>query len=181
MTTGRINQVTIVHRHRQRSGSAPAAPRGSGVVTGGTRGRSPAVQSRAAPGRKHRQSADSIIHLPPQSSSRCGPPQFGAGPARATCRLGHARLERRMPAACHAPEGGYRLRRAPECLVFSVRHRPTIHRLPRRRRGVPAGLRAPFTWRRRCYPRGPTWHLQTYGDPTPPGSELAPSMNMDRC
>ena len=145
MTTGRINQVTIV------PGRAPHASE-----------RSPEAKRTAEPGVAKRQGVERSVRLRPGATSRLAPPMEPAGhPIAPTESLGkrsaaealragegNARAPRhrfpggRIPAARHALVGGYRHRLTPECLVANSGHRPTVHRLPRRPREgeIPRGF-----------------------------------------
>ena len=71
--------------------------------------------------RRHR----APIHLPPLSSPRDGPRHGETGSKPSACHMGPSRGGYQPSVT---PEGGYGLRRAPECLEDNVRHRPTIHR-----------------------------------------------------
>ena len=118
MTTGRINQVTIL------TSAGAAAPRGARGGAG-ARPRGRVVAWRGRPGARHRPrqprgaTRARTIQLPPLSSPRGGPPQERVGRDGLT-RLRHASLGRRMPYAGHAPEGGYRPGRAPESLLITL-------------------------------------------------------------
>src|ERR1700759_2393339 len=116
MTTGRINQVTLLQA-RGRAGEAEAArsraeppgailPRGRGQKLVFTPRRdAPLTKRRPTENRtapvKERPSVKAI-QLPPLSSPRGGPPQrLDRGPGGPTTRLRHAPLKRRTPKAGH--------------------------------------------------------------------------------
>lgn len=132
MTTGRINQVTIL------TGIPGIAATKSREL--------PVKEARSAPrlGRARRRNARPehserrvtaceplTIQLPPLKFSRNGPPQNDAGPVRATCHLRHIFLQRGISSTCHAPRDGYRLRSSPKFVSSSAGDQPIIHRLPR--------------------------------------------------
>jgi len=118
MTTGRINQVTIL------TSAGAATPRGARGGAG-ARPRGRVVAWRERRGARHRPrpprgaTRAGTIQLPPLSSPRGGPPQGRVG-RDGLARLRHASLRRRMPYAGHAPEGGYRPGRAPESLLITL-------------------------------------------------------------
>jgi hypothetical protein len=126
MTTGRINQVTILSRGTQRPlGKPPVNGRQSCTVVGGRRSdpqhqRSPELGYNRFP---------QAIQLPPLCSPRDGP-RYGCSGARRFHRVSHATLRRRIPSAGHA-RGGYQPGLTPKCLVNNDSHRPVIHRLHR--------------------------------------------------
>ncbi|MCJ1226915.1 hypothetical protein MMC12_003570 [Toensbergia leucococca] len=144
MTTGRINQVTILtggpgREARGRPEEPPGGSQNRQVVGGGPK---PGTRPGDPPGPEAPGGPRRAIQLPPLSSPGGGPPQ---GPLRA--RKGHPRA-----AACAPQEEDTSHRSRPEAatgfgLPPSVsrkdRHRPTIHRLQRSRRGEspPAGFR----------------------------------------
>ena len=153
MTTGRINQVTIVTRGchqtvRTRGGSR--APGESREATGVIACRSECTRKWHPAGthvrdRSLRKTRHAAIHLPPLSSPRTGPPQTVMGRRRSHSRtLQHTALKRRIPLVCHARR---RLQAEADPRISekdNVRHRPTIHRLhPRRREQIPPGFRPP--------------------------------------
>ena len=137
MTTGRINQVTILSRRPERR--RPTARRAGGrAVTGGSLREHPRPRS---PEPELRQGPQGTIQLPPLCSPRGGPPHRRSG-ARRRHGVSHATLRRRLPSAGHA-RSGYRPGLAPECLADNGGHRPVIHRLLRYWRLSPPDFRAP--------------------------------------
>ncbi len=154
MTTGRINQVTIVAGGQARAGAAGSTPKGQNRYQGGDmdEARCPA-RSRSGPGPP---SGCGLSNCPHWVSQRIVRLRDSAGPARAACCLLHQFLERGFPVARHASMGGYRLRKVPECLVGSDGHGPTTHRLPLSPQE--RSCRASVTQRRAQppVPRGPT-------------------------
>ena len=140
MTTGRINQVTILRRW----------PRG---VAGNRRLAPPAEQCTLVGGRPERylstKGSRSVgynrfpraIQLPPLCSPRDGP-RHGRSGARRLRGVPHLTRRRRIPSAHHA-RSGYGPGLTPKCLVNNDSHRPVIHRLQRHPRLAPRDVRTP--------------------------------------
>ena len=104
MTTGRINQVTILGRSPGRRGPVvPAEPLQGPESSDGWGGAichpTPAWR---CPERELNGGTAQAIQLPRLKSSKDGPPQKHLRPAKAVGELKHTSLERRMPAANHA-------------------------------------------------------------------------------
>ena len=82
MTTGRINQVTILTRHGPETGRAPEAhPKANGVITE-LRGDETPPGGGHPRGHKVARTRPAPIHLPPLSSPRGGPRHVGKAGAR---------------------------------------------------------------------------------------------------
>jgi len=134
MTTGRINQVTILTggrrppRGRQAPDGTPGASPGqsSSLGRGARRQPGPRQQGRRTRGLEA-DGCQRAIHLPPLSSPRCGPPQSAdrANRPLTDCDMRTSEEGYRKPVT---PEGGYRPGLTPECLGENDSHRPTIHR-----------------------------------------------------
>lgn len=105
-------------------------------------------------------------------------------PLGRTGALRHIAPRRRMPAADHAREDGYRHRRSPKCLMNSISHWPSIHRLLRRPRdlsidGTSGGSHPDFPRRRFLRQLlGSEW--ASPGDSSPPGASHSPWMGSQR-
>jgi hypothetical protein len=138
MTTGRINQVTILSRSpREAPANRPQSGRQSSVLEGRC-GKRPAP---SVPGARATTGPQGTIQLPPLCSPRGGPRHHRSG-ARRRHGVSHATLRRRLPSAGHA-RSGYQPGLAPECLADNGGHRPVIHRLLRYWRLSPPDFRAP--------------------------------------
>jgi hypothetical protein len=140
MTTGRINQVTILTGGRPRprrgapSDGTPGASPGqsSSLGRGDPRVARPPTHDRRAR-RLQAGVAGRAIHLPPLSSPRCGPPQdrSGHGPPRTAT---YAPQEEDTAGRSH-PKAATGQGLPPSVFCKNDSHRPTIHRPQRRRRG----------------------------------------------
>ncbi len=98
MTTGRINQVTIVE-----TAADPEGPARRSVEVNDRGDKPPGVEARGGRESAHSPSMPSNCHNRiPQGGvrRRDGPSMWAA--------LRHVRLKRRLPAAVHAPKDGYR-------------------------------------------------------------------------
>ncbi len=154
MTTGRINQVTILTRspHAPKGGGRPEDPpegrSGSLSRSGGGRSQTPGPgYPEPKPGRK-----------PASTGHPIAPTEFPKGWSAADARafdlkgqpaLRHTPLKRRIPAARHARR---RLRASvdPQMSLDNDSHRPFIHRLLQSPRSIaPVGLRATLVRPRR--------------------------------
>lgn|SRR5690349_17208299 len=116
MTTGRINQVTILglwspEGPRPTAGVSPAAEQFT--VVGGRLER---YLSTYGPQSLGYDGFPRAIQLPPLCSPRDGPRYHYVLAPGAGHRVSHLALRRRIPSAGHA-RGGYRPRLTPECLV----------------------------------------------------------------
>jgi hypothetical protein len=120
MTTGRINQVTILGPHG--GGNPPKGVESSITIKGGHAEAHPAA--RANP----RERADDRrpIQLPPLSFPGSGPSRERSGATRQTPRL--ARPARRRPAACHALSQAVTNRGLPPRVWVGTMAKPVIHR-----------------------------------------------------
>jgi hypothetical protein len=133
MTTGRINQVTILSRSpREAPANRPQSGRQSSV-----RGGSPESDPRC-------RSPEPELQQVPTARSNCPHcvPQGLVRGARRLRRVSHATLRRRLLSAGHA-RSGYRPKLAPKCLAENGGHRPVIHRLLRYWRLSPPDFRTP--------------------------------------
>ena len=138
MTTGRINQVTILSAVTPRAAADPAEQGQSSSLRGG---RPRATRGSQVPGaRLHRvlTAPSNCPHCVPQGAVR-GTTARAPGAVRG---VSHATLRRRLPSAGHA-RSGYRPKLAPKCLVENGGHRPVIHRLLRYWRLSPPDFRTP--------------------------------------
>jgi len=116
MTTGRINQVTILglwspEGPRPTAGMSPAAEQFT--VVGG---RSERYLSTYGPQSLGYDGFPRAIQLPPLCSPRDGPRYHCVSGARRRRKVSHLALRRRIPSAGHA-RSGYRPRLTPKCLV----------------------------------------------------------------
>lgn len=110
MTTGRINQVTILGRGRERLQLGHCSP----TVEESLRRRRDLGHLDLRVPRARLRRSPSAIHLPPLSSPRRCPP-YSAQPFRMFRRVWHGRLKRRILLPKHA-RGGNRLQLTPKCL-----------------------------------------------------------------
>ncbi len=141
MTTGRINQVTILTTSPPPEGGGQgSAPRGAEIVNRRERGRIQARPRVQLPGEEMPPGA---IQLPPLNSPRCGPPQGPARPGETLTVLLHAHLKRRIPRPGHINPGldGYLVELAPRSLTKFLVKGPTIHRPQQSRNAEPFGVR----------------------------------------
>ena len=149
MTTGRINQVTILDAKPGTRGppgqlnppkrAEVVKPEGPGH---GVAGRPPTALFQL------REGSRQAIHLPPLSSPRRGPPQNWAGPpeeAPPNCNMHPSRGGRRSPVTSKDPEASQRLLTTayPQTSDEIFSQGPTIHRPHRARKAVPFGVRLP--------------------------------------
>jgi hypothetical protein len=95
MTTGRINQVTIV---RQNAGAPRLRPQRGGLYQEGDRRNNP---NRLPPKRAGRNSCRRLLHLPPLSSPRRGPPRSTTGVAANNEPTAYTPQEEKAHAASH--------------------------------------------------------------------------------
>ena len=127
MTTGRINQVTILTPLQRTEapirGETPRREQSSSLEGGGSRAHLdppglPELRLHGFPG---------IIQLPPLSSPKDGPPHGCSGPKPIPV------CDMRPSGGGYLPpvtsEDGYRLGLTPKCLKDKGSHRPIIHRL----------------------------------------------------
>lgn len=141
MTTGRINQVTILEGTARRP--TPDSPKQAEQFTVARSGQQPGVTSCGEPQSEtwvslqapylavSGASYDTFrlgIQLPPLSSPQAGPQHTSSG-ARCHPSVSHTPRRRRIPGTRHIPKDGYRLRLAPKCLRINVDHRSVIHGL----------------------------------------------------
>ena len=139
MTTGRINQVTIL------DGQTSPSPRGEGSVVARRTEAARVVRRKGVAPRERRPRPRVRLGREPASPAPGHPiaptefpkarsvqghgcsPQGPAGPR-------HTHPKRRLPVAGHVPveERLPVYRRAPDCVKDSGSHRPTTHRLHRR-------------------------------------------------
>ena len=137
MTTGRINQVTILSRAPEGHGRPPAEQAAEQCTRRAALER-PRLGSRS----RGYDRFPSTIQLPPLCSPRGGPQHNRSG-ARRRHRVSHTTLRRRLPSAGHA-QGGYRPGLAPKCLAENGGHRPVIHRPLQHWRLSPPDFRTPL-------------------------------------
>jgi len=137
MTTGRINQVTILSRAPEGRGRPPAEQAAEQCTRRAALER-PRLGSRSRGCNRF----PSTIQLPPLCSPRGGP-RHGRSGARRRHRVSHATLRRRLLSAGHA-QGGYQPGLAPKCLEENGGHRPVIHRPLRHWRLSPPDFRTPL-------------------------------------
>ena len=126
MTTGRINQVTIVSlgasRHAKKGdlGTEGARPEGRALSRYQGRGRTIRCGSQPEPhwGAEAHQERRRAIQMPPLSSPKDGPPQRvkGHDPKGSAPRC-DIRLSREGYQLPVTPGSGYGLRLTPECLL----------------------------------------------------------------
>jgi len=136
MTTGRINQVTILSR-APKGLSRPPAEQVAEQCTRRAALERPCLGSRS---RGYNRFPDTI-QLPPLCSPRDGPQHIRSG-ARRRHGVLHATLRRRLLSAGHA-QGGYQPGLAPKCLADNGGHRPVIHRPLQHWRLSPPDFRTP--------------------------------------
>ncbi len=137
MTTGRINQVTILSRAPEGRGRPPAE-RAAEQCTRRAALERPRLGSRS----RGCDRFPSTIQLPPLCSPRGGP-RHGRSGARRRHGVSHTTLRRRLPSAGHA-QGGYQPGLAPKCLAENGGHRPVIHRPLQHWRLSPPDFRTPL-------------------------------------
>jgi len=169
MTTGRINQVTIVARYPGLRPKAEGIDRRSGVE--------PKPDARAAqPPRPQPPGASRPIHLPPLSLPRGGPLQaweFAARKVGPHCNI-HPSVGGYQPPVTSGD--GYGLRLTPDCLGDNDSHRPTIHRLLQSPRASPWVFRPPAPPLAKTH--AGDFHYPTvaeWGDASPGQSQRLPS------
>jgi len=150
MTTGRINQVTILNARPGTRGppSRPSPPKRVEVVKTRRTGTHKFAGRPATALFPLREGSRQAIHLPPLSSPRRGPPQNWVGPverAPPNCSMHPSRGGRRSPVTSRDPEAPQRLltTTCPQTSDEIFSQRPTIHRPHRARKAVPSGVRLP--------------------------------------
>jgi hypothetical protein len=149
MTTGRINQVTILNARPGTRGPPrqPNPPKRADVVKPEGPGHGVAGRPGTVPF-PLRKGSRQAIQLPPLSSPRSGPPQKWVGPgegAPPNCNIHPSRGGRRSPVTSRDPEASQRLLTTayPQTSDEIFSQRPTIHRPHRARKAAPFGVRLP--------------------------------------